>query len=493
MINKIAEDFTPSPINLLESNRSLGYSIEEAVSDLIDNSVAANAKNISFYLEWNDGKPYFVLIDDGNGMSMKQNELIESFKLGSSNPLEKRDPSDLGRFGFGMKTASLSQSKAFIVLTKKNNDELFSRCLDLDFITNLNDGWKLRHVNENENFGFDNKILKQNKGTAIIWNSWDKAPKDQTDFNTLSNLIFDYVSVCFHRFLENGIKIFCNDNLIYPCSPIPKTEGGAEEFSKSTLADNKSVKLGAYVIQHPMKWGEDYESSLSFNSFKLFNGFERQQGVYIYRCDRLLTPNGGWLGVLKNGNSAKLARVTIDYPNDADSLWSLDITKTNAKIPYEFVKGIKFFVEKTRKKSNVKINRGNRVVRKSITELDGRIWREVRNSNDSSLKYELNSSHDIFKFFSNKNKLKGKEMNSILEIISDCLPVAKIIENNDLDPSRHDRAMKAPKLDERQLEIAKIIFLDEISENSKSQAFSYLISREPWCYHEKQLKNFLNA
>ena len=76
MINKIAEDFTPSPTNLLESHRSLGYSIEEAVSDLIDNSITANAKNISFYLEWNKGKPYFVLIDDGNGMSMKQNELI---------------------------------------------------------------------------------------------------------------------------------------------------------------------------------------------------------------------------------------------------------------------------------------------------------------------------------------------------------------------------------------------------------------------------------
>ena len=44
IVNRSAEDFTPDPINLLESNRSLGYSIEEAVSDLIDNSVAAGQK-----------------------------------------------------------------------------------------------------------------------------------------------------------------------------------------------------------------------------------------------------------------------------------------------------------------------------------------------------------------------------------------------------------------------------------------------------------------
>ena len=94
---KAAEDFTPNPINLLESNRSLGYSIEEAVSDLIDNSIAADAKNISFNLKWNSGKPYFTLVDDGKGMT--KNELIESFKLGSRNPNDTRDVKDLGRFG----------------------------------------------------------------------------------------------------------------------------------------------------------------------------------------------------------------------------------------------------------------------------------------------------------------------------------------------------------------------------------------------------------
>src|SRR5688572_14052243 len=104
--NQIAEDFSPDPLALLESNRNLGYSIEEAVADLIDNSITAKATTIKFHLDWNDGLPVFRLYDNGLGMS--EEKLISSFKLGS---LEQRNPNDLGRFGFGMKTASLSQAR----------------------------------------------------------------------------------------------------------------------------------------------------------------------------------------------------------------------------------------------------------------------------------------------------------------------------------------------------------------------------------------------
>ena len=76
-------DFTPDPISLLESNRNLGYSIEEAISDLIDNSISAGATKISYELHWNDGKPYFLLKDNGCGMSNADKELVNSFRLGS--------------------------------------------------------------------------------------------------------------------------------------------------------------------------------------------------------------------------------------------------------------------------------------------------------------------------------------------------------------------------------------------------------------------------
>ena len=152
------EDITPEPTPLLDSHRSLGYSIEEAVADLIDNSITAFAKNIIYEFHWNNGTPYFLLKDDGIGMSNEGNEFIDAFKLGSYKDKE-RPSNDLGRFGLGLKTASLSQAKAFTVITKKKGNEVLARSLDLTFIASLNKGWKLKLIDStiiNEEIDFLN-------------------------------------------------------------------------------------------------------------------------------------------------------------------------------------------------------------------------------------------------------------------------------------------------------------------------------------------------
>ena len=486
MSDLIAEDFTPNPINLLESNRSLGYSIEEAVADLIDNSITAEARKISFILSWNNGKPLFALVDDGKGMTNE--ELVRSFRLGSSNPLEEREENDLGRFGFGMKTASLSQSRSFIVMSKSKNQQMISRSLDLDFLSKLQGKWVLKKLENHELLEYDNSIIEKGHGTVVLWNNWDRAPKKYDDFISLTDKISNYISVCFHRYIEKGVKIYCDQILLKPFSPIPKGEG-AEENSKISLSNNKDATQTAYVLQHPKKWAEDYESSFSFNEFRLFEGFERQQGIYIYRCDRLLTPKGGWLGVLKSGNSAKLARVVIDYPNSADSLWSLDITKTNAKIPYEFKREIESFVKKTRIASVKKIVRGIKETKKSIVSYkDAYIWKENKNKETKGLSYKINQNHPFFISIINEKKVEKKILNEMLELISEHLPIQKIITDSDEDPSQHDKVVPRQKLNSTEILIAKKIFEIQMSDSTKQNAIKYLLSIEPYVYYEEQIK-----
>jgi hypothetical protein len=481
-----AEDFTPDPINLLESNRSLGYSIEEAIADLIDNSITAEAKEISFILSWNNGKPIFALIDDGKGMTYE--ELVHSFRLGSSNPLAERDENDLGRFGFGMKTASLSQSRSFIVISKSRNQRIISRSLDLDFLNQLKGRWVLKKLENHELLGYQNSILERGHGTVVLWNNWDRAPKEYDDFISLADNISNYISVCFHRYIEMGVKIYCDDILLESISPIPRDEG-AEQQSKISLSKNKDATQTAYVLQHPSNWKEDYESTFSFNSFRLFEGFERQQGIYIYRCNRLLTPNGGWLGVLKMGNSAKLARVVIDYPNSADSLWSLDITKTNAKIPYEFKSEIESFVKKTKIASIKKIVRGISKAKESIVSFNNAyIWKENKHKETKGLSYKINQNHPFFVSIVNEKKVEKKVLNEILELISEQLPIQKIITDNDEDPSQHDKVVPRQKLNSTEILIAKKILEIQMSSSTKRNAIQYLLSIEPYVYYQEQIK-----
>ena len=482
-------DFTPDPISLLESNRNLGYSIEEAISDLIDNSISAEATNVSYEIHPNNGKPYFLLKDNGIGMSNLDNELVDSFRLGSKNPLDERDPNDLGRFGFGMKTASLSQARILTVITKKKGYNTLAFSLDLNFIRD-NGKWLLKKIDD-DFYKAEFDFLKDlDSGTIIRWDDWDRAPKSENDLLSLNSQINDYLSVCFHRFIEKGISISCHDYSLESCSPIPSGEG-AEFYSEIILDKNNKAKQTSYILQHPKNWEENYENINRFNSFRLFNGFERQQGIYIYRCDRLLTPQGGWLGLLKKGNAAKFARVVIDYPNDADALWSLDITKTNASIPFEFKREIKKLIDKTKKKSVTKIVSGNRNIKRSLSQTHSNIWKISDEKEFNSYKYIIDNNHPILRGLIDEKKIKEKDLNFLLKLISENLPVAKIIDNNDRDPFKHDRMLFQNKLSETDLEIAKILFQNQMKTDTKAVAFSWLLNFEPYCYCEEQLKKEL--
>ena len=133
------------------------------------------------------------------------------------------------------------------------------------------------------------------------------------------------------------------------------------------------------------------------------------------------------------------------------------------------------------------------MIREKISNSDGRIWKESRHNFNESLKFILNKDHELIKTFAKENNIKSSEFNSFLDTISDCLPTKKIIENYDNDPSCYDRATINEKLDNIQLKFAKMLFENEKATTTKNKAFSYLMSMVPYCYHENQLKKYLNA
>lgn len=478
-----AEDFSPEPSPLLESNRSLGYSLDEAISDLIDNSITAESTLIEVKIVWNSGVPYLEILDNGKGMD--QFDLVKAFKLGSKNPKEERNPLDLGRFGFGMKTASISQARRLTVSSKAiQSKDIITRCLDLDFIEKKRK-WLLMHdtldLKNHEHW----KVV--NHGTIIRWDIWDKAPDNYDDFIILSRKVVDYVSVCFHRFLESkSFKIEIQGVNVKPTSPIPDT---SQKYSSTKLGDTEAFQE-AFILQHPHYWEKDYNEDFLLNSYRLFEGLERQQGIYIYRCDRLLTPQGGWLGVIRPNNSAKLARIVINYPNNTDHLWGLDITKTNAEIPYVFKKAIVELVNKTKYQSVGKINRRTKVAQRKIRgKLGGGLfWKESIHSELKCWKYSPNINHPVFQMMLSENIIDEKNLKLIFKLLSENLPIAKIIENNDDDPGKHDRMERREILTESELNIGGIWLNTLMTKLTKAEAFDELIKHEPWCYYQNQLK-----
>lgn len=109
MEDKIIVPFAPI---LVESTRSIGYSFEAAVADIIDNSISAGATGVSIDFQSND-PAWLCIMDNGSGMT--EEELINAMRYGSKSVLDERGKDDLGRFGLGMKMASLSQCRKLTV------------------------------------------------------------------------------------------------------------------------------------------------------------------------------------------------------------------------------------------------------------------------------------------------------------------------------------------------------------------------------------------
>jgi len=98
--------------------RDLGYSLETAIADLIDNSISADATDIQIFCAVSRNPPVLVIADDGRGMS--EPEVIAAMRHGSTDPKKKRALKDLGRFGLGLKTASFSQCRRLTVASAQN-------------------------------------------------------------------------------------------------------------------------------------------------------------------------------------------------------------------------------------------------------------------------------------------------------------------------------------------------------------------------------------
>ena len=158
---------------MLESLRAYGYSLNTAIADIIDNSITAKSANIWIYLVWKGTDSFIRILDDGIGMS--ENELSAAMVTGSRNPLLPRDKEDLGRFGLGLKTASLSQARSITVVSKSKKSKVAIRRWDLDYIMKSGaDEWRLLKTCRAGSEPQIELLDSQNTGTIVLLENLDK-------------------------------------------------------------------------------------------------------------------------------------------------------------------------------------------------------------------------------------------------------------------------------------------------------------------------------
>ena len=121
----------PRAGDLAEALRAFGYDLPTALADLVDNSLAAQARTVRIAYSSEPETAWLAVVDDGHGMDRA--ELREAMRF-ARDPQAERSVGDLGRFGLGLKTASLSQARKLTVLPAAPSGVLAGMTWDLDHV-----------------------------------------------------------------------------------------------------------------------------------------------------------------------------------------------------------------------------------------------------------------------------------------------------------------------------------------------------------------------
>jgi hypothetical protein len=381
----------PEASSMIETFRAIGYSIEAAVADIIDNSISADAKNVYVNFEWKGSETWLSIKDDGYGMN--NDELIQAMRPGSRNPLDDRSAKDLGRFGLGLKTASFSQCRKLSVISKAKNKEPVFWTWDLDFVNHTGNWDLINYLPDRERFELE--VSEMKSSTIVVWNDIDRVVKNfQPDDNkSLDKFLFimeqvkKHLAMVFHRFIETGkIKIYFQDRIVEAWNPFLTGETATQGFPAEPLQNGKVIVKG-FVLPHKSKITEEV-----FKDAEGPKGWNEQQGFYIYRNERLLLA-GDWLGMFRKEEHYKLARIQIDLPNSLDAEWQIDIKKSVARPPLVLRDQLKAYAGQVRNQAvAVYRHRG-----KNVKQLPGQkfmpLW--VEHKRGDKWFYKINREHRV--------------------------------------------------------------------------------------------------
>ena len=474
----------PDAATLMWSTRAIGYTTPSAIADLIDNSISANANIIR--IEFVSGDDSYVSIFD-NGKGMTAEELQTAMKYGSGNPLDIRDENDLGRFGLGLKTASLSQCRKLTVASKRN-ENISAYCWDLDHVFNVQ-AWELLELDDEEI-----KLLPQieslnqmEEGTIVVWNNLDKMCTGDEDkekgFLLRIREVEDHLSLTFHRFLqgEPGLKkleIYSNGILIKPKDPffVSKSDEMPSEKIPVSYTTPQGEKKIDYVTVTP--YILPFSDSITQEELDNLGGKEgliRNQGFYVYRNKRLIVP-ANWFRITRKTDLTKLCRVKVDIPNTLDELWTIDVKKSMAAPPEVVLRNLRRIISPIIKTGKRKYR--FRAVNETKTDSGIQLWvpQETRNG----MIYTINPDYPVLK------ELMGeipdqRKMKVFLRLLEQNIPV-NAIHTDFYDDKKYafedvDVALENVKSNLREL-------LEEMNPENRYEGFKDLMTMMPFAEYD---------
>lgn len=412
-------ELPPRASVLVESLRDVGYSLQTAVADVIDNSLTAGARTIELFAEAHEESPTIGILDDGAGMT--EAELREAMRPGSRSPLEDRGATDLGRFGLGLKTASFSQCRRLTVVTRRAGA---TSCAvwDLDTVA-ARDRWIVELPDSLSGVPWSDRLAAD--GTLVVWEKLDRlvGPDGGGNRQDLVRQLAEtarHVEFVFHRFLagrESGrerVEIALNGGALQPFDPFHSHHPATQHHPEEKFAlDGQEIRIRPVTLPHHAKVSRtDWEHHAGPE------GYVKNQGFYLYRNRRLIV-HGTWFGLARQQELTKLSRVLIDMPACLDARWKIDVKKASAQPPPPVRERLRRIIERI----GVPSRRTYTARGAKLTD-DSRLPVWTRSQDKNRISYGLDTGHPILSAFEARLDAEtAAEFRKMVGLIVSTLPI----------------------------------------------------------------------
>ncbi len=423
-MEEIRNVFEVSPsTNIIGVLENSGYTLETAMADIVDNSIAANANKVQISFKINNSENDEVLIMD-NGKGMPLSKMKDAAILAYTGKDEKREDNDLGRYSLGLKSASMSCCDRLYIVSKEKNSQPNTIVIDFEEIKKSKN-WQAYEV---ENSKYEELI--KDSGTIIVWKKLKFFEYNHFDRNLINEKIAsveNHFSHIYSDYIKNAlIELKIGKSIVEPWDPFMLSLDATKTvYSNTIVYKNECIKIIVYILP--------VVSSISEQNQRIMTGkgLSEQQGFYIYRNNRIIS-EGGWLGLrgMNIDNKSQYARIRVDISTTLDAEFKVNFMKNSVEIPDALKPQFLEIAKKAKKESlhSFAYMKNPSLKRRKKAKDFIPVW-NVTNT-DKSISLFVNENHPIINELT-KN-LTDKDRKKLFTLLSRNLPVDKV-QNNDFN------------------------------------------------------------
>jgi len=426
-MNRGMVDVTPD-VRLLRVLRSSGVNLQTAMGEILDNSIDAGASEIDVYVFKNDREKSNIMVVD-NGKGMNDVTLRGAFTLAKEL---KFGIDQIGKYGMGMKTAALSLSTQFEVITQKASGEVLFGEYNINKMEQQGEfKTTVRLADEVETTLFKSKLRrKQRSGTIVIIKNCDRL---DTTHPTFVKQMQQFIGLAYKNFIKRGINFTVSD---FP------VKGDKVEAIDVLMRENDKTHIiserDTYPIEFETKIGQRKNTFIEVSSTvlpkpdkgskgKKIDGKDVQlplnqthQGIYVYREGRMVGQGLSWVNVFgEKHNEKNRFRIEINCNSELDDAVNMNFLKGNVNpintLKNQLAEIIEPYMEEMREVLRQEEEKEMTVQTSRDTSVDKKVTRKIEMVINKPISSQVEKEEKVSeKVIRNKNVKKAKSKKELL-------------------------------------------------------------------------------